>query len=649
MMNLERYNYNGATPKPYFNTNFYSGKDVYSDGDIEDDIIKIIAHNPTTDYEKDISDNFSWPVFYHLTRIRQNLLKWYPFHEHANVLEIGCGMGAITELLCQECESVTAVELSQRRATAAYLRCREYDNLEIIVGNLNDIKFEQKYDYITLIGVLEYQNNFTDSENPFKDFLDKIRKVLKPEGKLLIAIENKYGLKYWCGVPEDHSGIPFDGIGNYKYSNVARTFSKQELDSIIKSSGFDSTYFYYPLPDYKMPQVIYSEEYLPRNGSMDNWIPYYVPNNKSMVTDEQHLYNDLINNHVFEFFANSFLVECSESITEDERITYAVASPFRNAEYDLTTVYSNKAGFCKIADSKSVNTLQMIDMNHKELLLKGLHISNTKVDNNILYTETVKGTPLTEVLTEAYKSKNKELVYSIWDDIYEEIKRSSDESAALNDIFNSSEEFALEKIDSEDKILCNAFIDMIHKNCFVDKNNHYIWIDQEWRLNDVPASYILFHNIIELHSSNEWINTYITTEEVLQHYNLIDKSTCYFNLWNVFLNTVQNRYSAWNYRQLSEFGQDVIKDNVVLLFNNLSKSDKKVVLNQTQKEINAILQEGTVEHLISYMDTLSDETILKEVPELPQFMVRYLKANELDKQAMKLRVKSYQDIVNIVK
>ena len=29
MMNLERYNYNGATPKPYFNTNFYSGKDVY--------------------------------------------------------------------------------------------------------------------------------------------------------------------------------------------------------------------------------------------------------------------------------------------------------------------------------------------------------------------------------------------------------------------------------------------------------------------------------------------------------------------------------------------------------------------------------------------------------------------------------------------
>lgn len=56
--------------------------------------------------------------------------------------------------------------------------------------------------------MLEYQNNFTESENPFKDFLAKIRNLLNPNGKLLIAIENKMGLKYWCGAPEDHSGIP---------------------------------------------------------------------------------------------------------------------------------------------------------------------------------------------------------------------------------------------------------------------------------------------------------------------------------------------------------------------------------------------------------------------------------------------------------
>ena len=91
------------------------------------------------------------------------------------MLEIGCGFGALTGLLCDKCKSVTVVELSQRRAMGTLLRCRERENLEIMVGNLNDIEFSKKYDYITLIGVLEYQGRFTDSDNPYRDFLTKIK------------------------------------------------------------------------------------------------------------------------------------------------------------------------------------------------------------------------------------------------------------------------------------------------------------------------------------------------------------------------------------------------------------------------------------------------------------------------------------------
>ena len=119
---------------------------------------------------KVIEENFSWPVFYHLSSIRKNLLNWYPFREGASVLEIGCGCGAITELLCERCQKVTAVELSKRRATATMLRCGEKGNLEVVVGNINDMVFEEKFDYITLIGVLEYQGTFTDSRNPYRIF-----------------------------------------------------------------------------------------------------------------------------------------------------------------------------------------------------------------------------------------------------------------------------------------------------------------------------------------------------------------------------------------------------------------------------------------------------------------------------------------------
>lgn len=297
-------------PKPAFNLSFYKEEDKYSDGDVEDQLLQIIAENKPEDYTRVIAKNFSWPVYYHLTRTRRNLLNWYDFDPGSEVLEIGCGFGALTGLLCDKCKSVTAVELSQKRATGTLLRCREKENLEIIVGNLNDIEFNRKYDCITLIGVLEYQGRFTDSDNPYRDFLSKIRKVLKPDGKLLIAIENQYGLKYWCGAGEDHTGVPFDGMNQYLYTNQGiRTFSKEGLKDLILSSGFEHTYFYYPMPDYKLSTVVYSEEYLPKDENMQNVKYYYAKNAGTLIADEKDIYKDLLDNHVFEFFANSFLVE----------------------------------------------------------------------------------------------------------------------------------------------------------------------------------------------------------------------------------------------------------------------------------------------------------------------------------------------------
>ena len=646
MVDVSMYGYKGREPKPVFNTSFYKGEDLYSDGDVENEVIKMIAANSDTDYEEAISNNYSWPVFDHLTRIRQNLLNWYPFKEQSDVLEIGCGMGAITELLCKKCNSVTAVELSKRRATATYLRCREYDNLEIIVGNLNDIQFNKKYDYITLIGVLEYQNNFTSSSNPFRDFLSKIKQLLKPNGKLIIAIENKYGLKYWCGAPEDHSGIPYDGINNYVYSNVARTFSKKQLERLVKSVGFSNTYFYYPLPDYKMPQVVYSEDYLPKNGSIDNWIPYYEPNGNSMISDEEHIYGDLVDNDVFEFFANSFMVECSADDENIGQIQYAVSSPFRNKEYNMITVYSRDKGYYKIADSNSINALKATDNNHKILQKKGILVSETNIKENVMYTRDIPGTSLTEVLLKEYADKNENKVYKIFDKIYQDIIRSSEESDRLNPIFNSSAEMKLSALGTDDKILKNIYVDMIHKNCFVQGNGDYIWIDQEWCLNDIPASFGLYYNIVELYSANPVIDTYIPMKLVLEHYSLTDKCECYYNLKQAFLNTVQNKYSAFNYRQLSELNKDNITMNIKMLYDSMYNR-KNQQISDTEARINEILKTGTIMDAIEYVGTLTDEIILKDIPEMPQFIVRYLSANDNEKMVMQQSIKQYKDIKNI--
>ena len=118
---MEKY-IEALNPKPTFNLTWYENEDLYTDGNVEDRIIELIAKNEPEDYVDAIYNNFNWPTYYHLSHIRRNILNWYPFDKESTVLEIGCGLGAITGLLCDSCKSVTAVELSKKRATSALLR-----------------------------------------------------------------------------------------------------------------------------------------------------------------------------------------------------------------------------------------------------------------------------------------------------------------------------------------------------------------------------------------------------------------------------------------------------------------------------------------------------------------------------------------------
>ena len=231
------------------NLEYYTQKDLYSDGDIEEQMLKMAKEGVTC--EDLSSEQVSFPVIYHFSDLRANILNWYPIKKSDSVLEIGAGCGAITGTLCEKAGQVTSVELSKRRAQINYYRNEKKDNLTIMVGNLNDMDLGQQYDYVVVNGVLEYAMSFTEGDTPYETFLGKMGSYLKNTGKLLIAIENKLGMKYFAGAPEDHTDIPFFGINGYPGNHSVRTFSKTELQELVKKSGFPFQKFYYPYPDYK--------------------------------------------------------------------------------------------------------------------------------------------------------------------------------------------------------------------------------------------------------------------------------------------------------------------------------------------------------------------------------------------------------------
>ena len=127
-------------------------------------------------------------ILYHLSDVRHNVLEWYDFDPEANLLEIGAGCGAITGLLCDKVKRVVCNDLSKRRSTINATRNGHKGNLEIYVGNFEDLQLEEKFDYVTLIGVFEYSGYYISQGEPYTAMLERVKRFLKPGGKLIIAI-----------------------------------------------------------------------------------------------------------------------------------------------------------------------------------------------------------------------------------------------------------------------------------------------------------------------------------------------------------------------------------------------------------------------------------------------------------------------------
>ena len=289
---------------------YYSGEDLYSDGPVEEELLKIARSCRTNqDYNRVIAEKKSWPVLYHFSNIRHNIVSWLPIKGEDKVLEIGAGCGAITGALARKAGSVNCIELSKKRSLINAYRNQDFDNVTILVGAFEEVEkhLTEQYDYITLIGVFEYAACYTEKEEPFIYMLRCIARHLAPGGKIVIAIENRLGLKYWAGCAEDHVGRFFEGLEGYPNTTGVRTFSKVELERLFEEAGDFKSTFYYPYPDYKLPFSIYSDQYLPRKGDLKENICNYDQRRLSLF-DESKVFDTLIDNGLFPMFSNSFLV-----------------------------------------------------------------------------------------------------------------------------------------------------------------------------------------------------------------------------------------------------------------------------------------------------------------------------------------------------
>jgi|GEM_PF-312888 len=504
------------------NMTYYGGSDLYSEGDIEDKLLSIVKE--TDDYEDVLMQESEWSILYHLSPIRQNVINWYDFKEGSSCLEIGAGCGAITGALCDRCGTVTCIELSKRRSMINAYRNASRDNLEIIVGNFRDIEIKEKYDYVTLIGVLEYAPSYIGSESPFADMLERCRGYLKPGGKLIVAIENKYGMKYWSGVHEDHTGKMYDGIMGYLTDNGVTTFSRGGLEKLLEGAGFRGTEFYYPMPDYKLPMSVYSDRRLPESGEI--WQDSHVYDKTFYkMFSEASAYESVVKDGLYPVFANSFLVVASLDVLPESDAAYVKLNTIRAPKYRTRTVKLLGGGvrYRKQPECEAARE-HIADIYKGYMLLRDYYNSIevcpcSRVGEDIEFEE-ASGELLSEYMLKSVTGYEDfmETVRTYMDrvlDVRDEFKKTFELSDGFRELFGEVE------LPEGTPALSVSNIDSNFDN-FVMIGDKLTCIDYEWVVDfDVPVDYLRYRILRYLYDRyGDGILSAVTREELFENFGI---------------------------------------------------------------------------------------------------------------------------------
>lgn len=250
------------------------------------------------------------------------------------ILDIGAGWGQFTLPLAKQ-NQICSLEPTPERLDFIKAAAKQEgidQNISYIGADYLDIKFENKFDLILSIGVLEWVGAFKTDKPPEevqKEYLRKIKTELKEHGKLVIGIENRLGLKYLMGANDDHTGLPNISCLT---SNLAKVKFKQQVDCELKcftysfseykklllKAGFKNITFHVATPDYKLPTKIFPvkgeastfNEFLLNN----NWINEHDGSNgKTLLNQDQlqSVYFSIAEMNIAHYFAPSFFIEAT--------------------------------------------------------------------------------------------------------------------------------------------------------------------------------------------------------------------------------------------------------------------------------------------------------------------------------------------------
>ncbi len=428
---------------------------------------------------------------------------------------------------------------------------------------------DNTYNYAIVAGGLERAKDT-------KLFLQVIRQSMKKDGILLLATDNRLGIRYFCGDQDAFTGKNFDSIENYlrvsfeKAGVEGRTYAKHELQDMLADAGFTRQKFYSVFPQYQCPQIMFSQDYEPKEQLDIRIFPQYECKD-TLFLEEDLLYQTLVENQLLHPMANGFFVECplQGEFAPVNQVTMSMERGRKQAMFTILrkdeTVHKLpvfKEGFEKIEG--------LLDSN-AYLTQHGIRMVETNVTGNGVDMPYIHEITALEYLRTLVLKDTEAFIHEL-DKLWELILQSSEhvpEEEIDWDEFvpywgeKKPDDPFTERYIRHPQIGCvlkRGYIDLVPLNCFYF-NGEYVFYDQELYVENLPAKVIMLRTIDTVYRGQREIYQTLPYNDLMERYQLEECKPLFQRFVGKFLSDLRNDSLLKEYHKRVRKDVNVIKAN----------------------------------------------------------------------------------------
>lgn len=424
----------------------------------------------------------------------------------------------------------------------------EYEFLKKIENNItNWYPFEENIKYIIL-----------------KDFSkDKINELetavneLEENSKIILMLDNDLGIKNV----------------SYDIDKERKLFNRKEIEELLDRYGLTNKKFYYPLPNWKTPNVIFTDLHLPDQETISRNIQFFQTE-KLKKNEENVLFKKILNQDIelFKIYANSFLIECSKIKYDDNKIEFISFSNMRKENYRIQTTIKDDKVFKIQGNEQSKQHIRQIKNNID--IMKSIGVNTLdRYENDIIISNYQKNREsLDKLIINMLKQNQIENVEQIIRKLFKQLKEKLHVCNKENNVFDKYNiNYNKEKI-QELTFVKYGFWDAIFQNIFYIDDEFYFY-DQEWMEENLPIEFIIYRAFKYMPRLSE----YTKLDEMFYEFNINEQSINIFEeLDNKLQETIRSEIS-WSMNNNCVKMEDII---------NKVKDEKEKILDECKKNLN---------------------------------------------------------------